>query len=96
MTWRVGPGDELTWHAGPPRGCDAALRPHGRAASGPREAQVGHRARTRGEMAGDGCSQDDGDCVDPSPRDHQIAPIFITTFITRGYITIEGTIITRS
>ena len=31
--------------AGPPRGCDAALRPHGRAAGGPRKAQA---ARTRG------------------------------------------------
>ena len=35
----------LTWRAGPPRGCDAALRPHGRAAGGLRGA---HRARTRG------------------------------------------------
>ena len=33
---------------GPPRGCDAALRPRGRATGGPREAQVAHRARTRG------------------------------------------------
>ena len=44
LMWRA----ELTWHAGSPRGCDAALRPPGRAASGPREAQVAHRARTRG------------------------------------------------
>ena len=36
------------WHAGPPRGCDAALRPHGRAAGGPREAHETHRAQTRG------------------------------------------------
>ena len=50
MMWRAGPGGTLTWHAGPPRGCDAALRPRGRAASGPREAQVAHRARTRGRM----------------------------------------------
>ena len=37
---------ELTWHAGPLRGCDAALRPRGRTAGGPHEAQV---ARTRGK-----------------------------------------------
>ena len=48
MTWRVGLGDELTWRAGPPCGCDAALRPRGRAAGGPREAQVAHRTLTRG------------------------------------------------
>ena len=48
MTWRARPGGELTWHAGPPRGCDAALRPCGRAAGGPREAQVAVRARTHG------------------------------------------------
>ena len=40
--------DGLTWRAGPPRGCDAALRPRGRAAGGPREAWVADRARTRG------------------------------------------------
>ena len=40
-----GPSGELTWRAGPPRGCDVALRPHGRATAGPREAQV---ALTRG------------------------------------------------
>ena len=45
MTWRAGPGGELTWHAGPARGCDVALRPRGRATVGPREAQV---ALTRG------------------------------------------------
>ena len=39
---------KLTWRAGPPRGCDVALRPRGRAVGGPREAQVAHRARTRG------------------------------------------------
>ena len=39
---------QQTWRAGPPHGCDAALRPRGRAAGGPREAQVAHRARTRG------------------------------------------------
>ena len=43
--WRAGPGSELTWHAGPARGCDVALRPRGRATAGPREAQV---ALTRG------------------------------------------------
>ena len=32
----------------PPRGCDAALRPRGRAVGGPCEAQVAHRTRTRG------------------------------------------------
>ena len=36
------------WRARPPRGCDAALRPCGRAAGGPREAQVAHRAQTHG------------------------------------------------
>ena len=45
MTWRAGPGGELTCHAGPARGCDVALRPRGRATVGPREAQV---ALTRG------------------------------------------------
>ena len=40
MTWRAGPSGELTWHAGPARGCDAALRPRGRATTGPCEAQV--------------------------------------------------------
>ena len=48
MTWRVGPAGPLTWHAGPPHGCDAVLRPRGKAAAGPREAQEAHRARTRG------------------------------------------------
>ena len=38
----------LTCRAGPSRGCDAALRPRGKAAGGPREAQMAHRARTRG------------------------------------------------
>ena len=41
MTWRA----ELTWRSGPQHGCDVALRPRGRAAHGPREAQV---AQTRG------------------------------------------------
>ena len=36
------------WRAGPLRGCDAALRPRGRAAGGPHEAQVVHRAQTHG------------------------------------------------
>ena len=40
---------KLMWRAGPPRGCDVALRSRGRAAGGPREAQVAHRARTRGK-----------------------------------------------
>ena len=48
MTWRAGPSGELMWRAGPPRGCDAALRPRGRATGGPREAQAAHRARTHG------------------------------------------------
>ena len=42
LTWRA----ELMWRAGPRHECDVALRPHGRAAHGPREAQV---ARTRGK-----------------------------------------------
>ena len=46
--WPAGQGGELTWRAGPPRGCDAALRPCGRATGGPREAQEAHRARTCG------------------------------------------------
>ena len=46
--WRAGPADKLTWRAGPPRGCDVALRPRGRATGGPREAWVMHRAWTRG------------------------------------------------
>ena len=44
-------GDDVVssaWRAGPRRGCDATLRPRARAAGGPREAQVAHRARTRG------------------------------------------------
>ena len=48
LTWQAGSAGELTWRAGPPHGCDAALRSRGRATSGPREAQVAHRARTRG------------------------------------------------
>ena len=43
LTWR-----ELTWHAGPPHGCDAALRPRGRVAGGPHEVQVAHKTRTPG------------------------------------------------
>ena len=31
VTWRVAPAGALTWRAGPPRRCDAALRPRGRA-----------------------------------------------------------------
>ena len=45
MTWPPGPGGKLTWRAGPPRGCDAALRPRGWAAGGTHEV---HRARTCG------------------------------------------------
>ena len=48
LTWRGGPAGELTWRAGPPRGCDRALRPRDRAAGGQREAHVAHNARTRG------------------------------------------------
>ena len=48
LTWRAGAADALTWRARPPRGCDAALRPRGRATGGPRGAQVAHKARTRG------------------------------------------------
>ena len=32
LTWRAGPARKLKWCAGPLRGCDAALRPRGRAA----------------------------------------------------------------
>ena len=45
MMWRAGLGGELTWCAGPPHGCDVALRSRARATTGPREAQV---ALTRG------------------------------------------------
>ena len=48
MTWRVEPAGTLEWCAGPLRGCDAALRPRGRATGGPRGAQVAHRVRTCG------------------------------------------------
>ena len=48
LTWRARPAGELTWHAGPPSGCDVALRPRAKAAGGPREAHVAHRAWTRG------------------------------------------------
>ena len=49
--WRAGSGGELTWHPGPARGCNVALRPRGRATAGPREALValmrGRRPRGR-------------------------------------------------
>ena len=50
LTWRVGPARKLTWRAGPTCECDAAVRPRGRAARGPREAQVAqiHGSRPRG------------------------------------------------
>ena len=48
LTWRARPAGELTWRVGPLRGCNLALRPRDRAAGGPREAHVAHRARTRG------------------------------------------------
>ena len=48
MTWRARPGGELSWYAGPPCGCDAALRARGRAVGGPREAQEAHRAWPHG------------------------------------------------
>ena len=41
LTWRA----KMMWRAGPQHRCDVALRPRGRAAHGPREAQV---AWTRG------------------------------------------------
>ena len=46
LTWRAGPTGELTWHAGPLHGCDVTLRPRGKAAGGPHEAQVAHKAQT--------------------------------------------------
>ena len=57
MTWRAGPSDELTWHAGPARGCDVALRPRGRATAGQREAQVAltRGRRPRGRPGGTPC-----------------------------------------
>ena len=43
---------KLRWCAGQARGCDAALRPCGKAARGPREAQVARTCgrRPRGSM----------------------------------------------
>ena len=49
LTWRVGSLRKLTWHTGPPRGCDAMLWPRRRAVGGPCKAQVAHRARIRGK-----------------------------------------------
>ena len=37
-----------TWRAGPPHGCNATVRPRGRAVGGPRGAQEAHSARPRG------------------------------------------------
>ena len=48
LTWLARSAGELTWRARPPHGCDMALRPRGRAAGGPHEVHVVHRARTRG------------------------------------------------
>ena len=58
LTWRAGARRVDTWRAGPPHGCDAALRPRGRAVGGPRGAQEAHRARPRGR----------GPCIHASPR----------------------------
>ena len=55
LMWRAGAADVLTWHVGPPRGCDAALRPRGRARGGPRGAHVAHRARTHGRWPRSPC-----------------------------------------
>ena len=54
MTWRAGLGGELTWRAEPPCGCDVALRPRGRAMTGPRELQVARACgrRPRGMWVG--------------------------------------------
>ena len=59
MTWRAGPGGELTWRAGPARGCDVALRPRGRATAGPREALVAltRGRRSRGRVHADGSTR---------------------------------------
>ena len=35
---------KLTWRAGPPRGCNAALRPGGRASGGPQGADTWQEA----------------------------------------------------
>ena len=48
LMWRARSAVELMWRAGPPRGCDVALKPRGKAAGGPHEVHVVHRARTRG------------------------------------------------
>ena len=68
LTWRARPASELTWRAGPPRRCDVALRPRGRAAGGPHEAHVVHRARTRGRR----------------PRGSTWAPVWGTTWQMEG------------
>ena len=46
LTWRAGKPATRHVARGPPRGCDAALRPRGRAAGGPRGAQEAHGAAT--------------------------------------------------
>ena len=46
LTWRAGKLATRHVARGPPRGGDAALRPRGRAAGGPRGAQQAHDAVT--------------------------------------------------
>ena len=61
----------LTWRVGPTRGCDAALRPRGRATGGPRGAQVAHRARTRGRRPRVSTSPHEHPCGAPRGREGQ-------------------------
>ena len=64
LMWHV---CKLTWCTGPARGCDDALRPHGRAARGPREARVvrthGRRPRGSTQMPVWGATWQGGWCV---------------------------------
>ena len=62
--------DRLTWRASPPRGCDVALRPRGRATGGQRGAQGGADAwqeATRTDPRGHPCGAPRGRQVGGGP-----------------------------
>ena len=59
----------MTWRARPPRGCDAALRPRGKAAGGPREAWVAHKAWTCGRRPRVSTGPRGCPCVAPRGRE---------------------------
>ena len=63
-----GSSGELTRGAGPPHGCHAALRPRGRAVSGPRGAQEAHNARPRGKGPRDHAGPRGRPCGAPNGR----------------------------